>query len=664
MSRNKGLLNRAMPEIYQRQANPVARALAAVPFEPVEKVGKLGIHSKIISNKILNLKGNNWASSVNGQMRSLAQVGDSQIKTLSKSEARYCKGIFSEIMNRHDGDIDAGREAYTDLFIYVDGKGIEVPDFKKHGFIPSCRRMMHEKWWRRKLRVKKARELEAKLIDERRVSDKSETYVSNRTLERRRAQREHNARILQGINAINQMGQEYTLYDLAALSVSNPKIRRMELMTRIRGFEEFADSIGFKAMFFTWTCPSRMHSNHGSKKVKGRWIPGVPNKKYDGTTPKQAQEYLSNQWAKARAELDRRGLVRFGFRVVEPHHDGTPHWHMLFFMPRKQRFEIAEVLKHYAMQIDGSEAGAEKYRFKVEDIKTGVNPETGRKYSAAGYIAKYISKAIDGYGVETDLYGNDAAKGAERIEAWASTWGIRQFQQIGGPSITVWRELRRLRDEQINGSKLLDSAREAANAGDWAEYCRLNWHEKITLLKKQVEKGELNQYGDEKQMSIYGVEAGNVGVVTRRHVWEIGGEADTAKRPEVAKPWTGVNNCTEVQLKTAVDLFNRDYSTVHHSRVKWAIEQGFSEISAFENVKREAMAGILADKYGFNPGPVKPERDFMILLRKKWHEAAPRELLLEEWEDSGGGDFEAFINWHFSEFCRDYLWKKYGVVYE
>lgn len=57
----------------------------------------------------------------------------------------------------------------------------------------------------------------------------------------------------------------------------------------------------------------------------------------------------------------------FGFRVAEPHHDGTPHWHILVFVKPEQREDLRETFSFYALQVDGDETGAQKYRF------TGVN---------------------------------------------------------------------------------------------------------------------------------------------------------------------------------------------------------------------------------------------------------------------------------------------------
>ena len=51
------------------------------------------------------------------------------------------------------------------------------------------------------------------------------------------------------------------------------------------------------------------------------------------------------------------------------------------------------------MREDGDEPGAAKHRYKEERIDWS-------KGTAASYIAKYISKNIDGYGLERDLDGN------------------------------------------------------------------------------------------------------------------------------------------------------------------------------------------------------------------------------------------------------------------
>ncbi|CAI2389879.1 Bacteriophage replication gene A protein (GPA) [Alteromonas macleodii] len=113
------------------------------------------------------------------------------------------------------------------------------------------------------------------------------------------------------------------------------------------------------------------------------------------------------------------------------------------------------------MEHGSEEAGAKESRFKAEEIRE-------EKGSAQDYIAKYICKNIDGEYLDTDKYGNDAKVAATRITAWASLYNIRQFQFFGLPSVSLWRQLRKV-DGAIEDAEL-EQLRQAADSADWLAY--------------------------------------------------------------------------------------------------------------------------------------------------------------------------------------------------
>lgn len=462
-----------------------------------------------------------------------------------------------------------------------------------------------ERFWRGVLRGIHATAVEATARAIGLVHKRAGCYVSNESLRRRQGQRMRNDAALESVVAVNEHGQEYTLAELAAKGPANRQIRRMELMTRIAGFELIAKECGHEALFVTVTCPSRMHA---WRTRKGQSYSVEPNPRHDGTQPDQAQAYLCQQWRRFSEACRRIGVELYGFRIAEPNHDGTPHWHALLFFPpvvgegtlkknpRRGRPVALRVvltkLRQYFLRNDTpDERGARRHRVKVERIDWS-------RGSAAGYVAKYVSKNIDGYRVEKDLYGNDTLTSSLRVDAWASTWRIRQFQQIGGAPVGVWRELRRLHPDQADSSPAIAMALDAVNvtagavdheweaaqrytaANGFATYLHLQGGHRVPRrdLRLKVLReatGELGRYGEamppravgvvtveraiERVKAFGAVQAFQRRYTVRREVeseratWLVvpkGFVAQARARLEAPatraarRPWSPVNNCT------------------------------------------------------------------------------------------------------------------------
>lgn len=382
------------------------------------------------------------------------------------------------------------------------------------------------RWWSRKIQTLRLRSIEAVARDIELVSRCRSTYASDYTVKLKRKQKENNRLYLASTFISNENGERFSLQDLADRTVSNPAIRRTEQMVRSKGFEMVAGLLGHVGDFDTLTAPSRMHACLHN---------GKPNPRYDGTTPLQAHQYLTHLWALIRAELHRQGIRPYGFRVVEPHHDGTPHWHLLLFMPPEHRETVREVMRHYALADSGDEPGAQIHRFKA----IAIDPAKG---TATGYIAKYIAKNIDGHALEQDLYGNDAHEAAEHIIAWANIWGIRQFQQIGGPSVTIWRQLRRLEkaDEED-----LETIRQTATASDWAAFMLTmggydiprsahaikplyDYSRQLNPKTGEIVQTLKGRYGDAAPRQVVGVVWKGRGYDTRKHFWTVSNQDSEA----------------------------------------------------------------------------------------------------------------------------------------
>lgn len=423
-------------------------------------------------------------------------------------------------------------------------------------------RLVAPEWWY--LRLKRARDLQREhlAIAVGQVQKAASAYVSRKTLGEWVDQKKRNLEFFKKFDLMDEEGNRIALDSMVHRSVANPAIRRCELMVRMRGFEDIANEQGLAGEFYTITAPSRFHAVHSKGGFVSQW---------NGASPQDTQRYLCNVWAKARAAISRAGIYVFGFRVVEPHHDGTPHWHMLLFMHQEHVETVRDILCYHARLADFEELqtpNALKARFHVEPI----DPDKG---SATGYIAKYISKNIDGFALDgeaDDETGENMRDMAKAVSAWASRWRIRQFQQIGGAPVTVWRELRRLRDQQLVDRRM-DAVLAAADVGDWAAYTQAQGGALVArkdlivrLAYEITEQG--NEYAEDVQrvQGIYSPFVKDSEVCTRLVKWQK--VAKLAEAPAEAgfsggsaAPWSSVNNCTEggTRRRLKVDLQRRGF---------------------------------------------------------------------------------------------------------
>ncbi|PDO88589.1 replication endonuclease [Kosakonia sacchari] len=413
---------------------------------------------------------------------------------------------------------------------------------------PAVMRMFNETWWRGRLRRVASAWREHLQIAVGNVSKKKHTYASKSCVTDWREQKRRTREFLKGLELEDEDGNRISLIEKYDGSVANPAIRRCELMTRIRGFENICNELGYVGEFYTLTAPSKYHATTKA---------GYRNHKWNGASPSDTQNYLTSLWARIRAKLHREEIRIFGIRVAEPHHDATPHWHMLMFMLPEDVERVRKVIRDYAWQEDESELSSDKAR-KARFHAEAIDPEKG---SATGYVAKYISKNIDGYaldGEKDDESGELLKETAPAVSAWAARWHIRQFQFIGGAPVTVYRELRRLADtETAHGLSVEFAAvHDAADAGDWAGYVNAQGGAFVRRDDLQVRtlyesRAEFNQYGEET-VCIRGVYDATVGagspVLTRLTQWKIvpkrAFDLAVDLKGATAPSRSSVNNCT------------------------------------------------------------------------------------------------------------------------
>ncbi|EQB1244174.1 replication endonuclease [Escherichia coli] len=259
-------------------------------------------------------------------------------------------------------------------------------------------RLTCAEWWKRKLWLLRCEWREEQLRAACLVSRKTSPYLSQDALSEFRAQREKTRDFLKSFMLENEDGFTIDLETVYYAGVSNPVHRKAEMMATMKGLELLAEARGDRAVFLTVTCPSKYHATTEN---------GHPNPKWNGATMRDSSDYLVNTFfAAVRKKLNRDGLRWYGIRTVEPHHDGTVHWHMMVFAHPDEIETIVSHVCDIAIQEDRHELGDDiTPRFKAEYVD-------GSKGTPTSYIATYIGKNLDSRAVD----GIDPKTGKPRVD--------------------------------------------------------------------------------------------------------------------------------------------------------------------------------------------------------------------------------------------------------
>ncbi|MBM3059947.1 replication endonuclease [Citrobacter braakii] len=421
----------------------------------------------------------------------------------------------------------------------------------------SLARMLCADWWYRKLWRTRCEWREEQLRAVCLVNKKASPYVSYEAVIHKREQRRKSLEFFQSHELVNVDGDTLDMEDVVNASNSNPAHRRNEMMACVKGLELIAEMRGDCAVFYTITCPSRFHATLNN---------GRPNPKWTSETVRQSSDYLVETFAAFRKAMHKAGLRWYGVRVAEPHHDGTVHWHLLCFMRKKERRTITALLRKFAIREDREElANNTGPRFKSELI----NP---RKGTPTSYIAKYISKNIDGRGLAKEVSketGRSLRDSAEHVTAWASLHRVQQFRFFGIPGRQAYRELRLLAGQagRVQGNKKagapvlenprLDAVLAAADAGCFATYIMKQGGvlvpRKHHLVRTAYElNDEPSAYGDHG-IRIYGIWSPIIEgrICTHAIKWKMVRKAvdvqEAAADQGACAPWTRGNNCPPVE---------------------------------------------------------------------------------------------------------------------
>jgi hypothetical protein len=223
------------------------------------------------------------------------------VELLAQDIAIYMRSVLSEVHETVETQSDRKYAGYlyTEAAILARLFFLTPPSWGKYCrgalFIDEATtgisKMLDDRYWHRNLKKYATRWREHLHIAFGDVKRGAAPYCSKHHVDEWDARRKRSRAIMARLELEDQDTKErISLIEQIDKSISNPALRRVELMTRIGGFEKVATESGYAGQFFTLTAPSKYHAYT---------VFGHRNAKWNGASPRATQRYLNRVWQKS-----------------------------------------------------------------------------------------------------------------------------------------------------------------------------------------------------------------------------------------------------------------------------------------------------------------------------------------------------------------------------
>ena len=358
-------------------------------------------------------------------------------------------------------------------------------------------------------------------------STSKDTYVTKYTLKKYLAKKEFEQDFLENSIRITEDGRCYNLNSLS----KKKKAKAHEVVGNCKQLAEIAEHNNDHWLAATITCPPVFHI----KPVTGK-------SSWDGMlTPEDNNKFLSKIWRNFLRKLPKLNISVYGHWTKEPYKSSAIHMHTLIYC---QSSDI-KVIKKWLNKF--TEAQFDEYDC---DFKEGVSVlfdeghcqnihASGNKHHSviSNYINKHILNCLNAPKIKAQPFTPEKAYLYEKsdieilddkIMAHSDKFSYRRYDFFGVEgSLTVWRELKHLKEQNIETSSSSEEFKaliNIASKNNLHEFLTSPFRKAISLLYAGDNKNNIgitpNKYG-EKSRKISGISISGEDYITRDNFYGI-----------------------------------------------------------------------------------------------------------------------------------------------